>query len=345
MRKTRWTDDRLVLFGQHLANLLESGFPLMPSIHLLTEQQVLRREESDRICRCLDEGRSLSEALARERLPPLFVSFMKAAEEHGDYIFGLKQCETYYRERGKLIRDLAQAMTYPAVVLILVGGAFLFLITTVIPRFHDMYETMGITLPLYTQILISLYGSVRYVLYGIAAVLCLCVLFYLVLRRLPSDKRGSWTRWMYRMPVARKYFALRFTHYFAIQMGSLLRSGVPLLRTVEIVNSLTPWFPLAAGIWRIRERLLAGQSLNRSLEAEGDLFLPSLSRLVALGEESGRLDQSLLTLAQGTEIVIRERMYRVTRSLEPILIFVIGVFMAATVLALFLPMLNLVRAL
>ncbi|QKI82582.1 type II secretion system F family protein [Kroppenstedtia eburnea] len=342
--RRKWNADRLTLFSQHLANLLEAGFPLVPSIRLLSEQGVIGTGEAERILGSLDQGKSLSAALEAEGMPALFTSLIRAAEEHGDYGFGLKQCEVYYRERGRLIRELTRALTYPMVVLMLVGLAFLFLMTTVVPRFSEMYETMGLTLPLYTRIFLRIHQSLQAGLFGLTAALLLFGLICLYIRRLPPEQRRRWTSPLYSLPVVRSFFALRFTHYLGIQLGSLLKSGLPLLKAVEVMDSLAPWDPFRRGIFRVREQLLAGESLHRALEREEKLFLPSLPGLVALGEETGALDRSLLSLAQGTELMIKERLDRLTHSLEPILIFLIGMMMAATVLALFLPMLHLVEA-
>ncbi|PTX65022.1 type II secretion system protein F (GspF) [Melghirimyces profundicolus] len=342
--KKRWSAERLAGFSQYLSHLLEAGLPLMPSIRLLSEQQVIREEEGRRIQTRLDQGHSFSVSLQKEGLPPLFVSLIRAAEEYGDYVFGLQQCETYYREKGRLARELTRALTYPVVVLILVLLAFLFLMITVVPRFAELYETMGLTLPLYTRVFISLHASMRTVSFGVGAVFALGLLFFIIIRRLPAETRERWTSPLYGLPVIRGYFALRFTHYLSIQLGSLLRSGLPLLKAVEVVETLTPWRPLREGIRRLKRGLLRGESLHHALEREGDLFLPSLHRLVALGEESGSLDCSLLGLAKSSEMMIKERLDRLTRGIEPVLIFLIGVVMAATVLALFLPMLQLVKA-
>lgn len=343
-RKNRWSADRLAGFSRHLSGLLQAGFPLVPSLRLLSEQEVIRGAEAGRILRQLDGGISFSEALAKEGLPPLFISLLRAAEEYGDYGHGLQQCEQYYAEKDRLIRELTRTLTYPAVVFLLVVLAFLFLMTTVVPRFSDMYETMGLTLPVYTQLFISFHESLRIVFLVVGMAFLLAVVAIMIIRRLPSDRRNRWTAPLYRLPVVRSYFALRFTHYLAVQLGSLLRAGLPLLKAVEVINELIPWPPLKTGMVRIRERLLAGEPLHRALKREGPLFLLSLNRMVALGEESGELDQALLSLAKGTEMMMKERLDRFTRSLEPILIFVIGLMMAMTVLALFLPMLNLVRA-
>ncbi len=344
--RRRRSNDALAHFAEQLATLLESGFPLLPSLQILSDQKVWDQEEAERVCKLLDEGKSLSEALNRERFPPIFVSFVRAAEEHGDYAFGLRQCVIYYRERGKLIREMGQAVLYPAIVLLLVMGAFLFLVTVVIPRFTELYEAMDLELPRLTQVLIAVYDSLRRIFIYLGLLVAILALFTLILFRLPSEKRNRWLGPLYRLPIIRYYYALRFTHYLSVQLGSLLRSGLPLMKALEIMRSLTPWYRLSAGIERIQARLLAGHSLHYSLAVEkGGLFLSSLPPIVAIGEESGRLDQSLLILGEGTERMIRERAHQLTRSLEPILIFFIGVLIAITVIAMFLPMLNLVRAL
>lgn len=346
MSRRRWSHERLVLFSQQLAILLDSGFPLIPSLRLLGQQRILTPVEAERICQSLEEGVSLSESLRAEGFPPLYVSFIRAAEEHGEYVFGLRQGESYYREKGEFLRDLGQALLYPAVVLILVILAFLFLVTAVIPRFAELYASMGMELPLFTRLLLGFYGLLRS---GFAVMLCMAAMIaaaILVVRRLPPQSRWRWTRWLYRMPGVRHYFLYRFTHYLSVQLGALLRAGIPLLTALETMRSLTPWPALAEGIGRIRERLMEGESFNRSLAAEGNgLFLPAVPHWIALGEETGRLDQSLLTLSRALENVIRERSRKLTHSLEPVLIFMIGVLIAVTVIALFLPMLQLTRAL
>src|SRR5699024_4875459 len=191
-RKNRWSADRLAGFSRHLSGLLQAGFPLVPSLRLLSEQEVIRGAEAGRILRQLDGGISFSEALAKEGLPPLFISLLRAAEEYGDYGHGLQQCEQYYAEKGRLIRELTRTLTYPAVVLLLVVLAFLFLMTTVVPRFSDMYETMGLSLPVYTQLFISFHESLRIVFLVVGMAFLLAVVAIMIIRRLPSDRRNRW---------------------------------------------------------------------------------------------------------------------------------------------------------
>lgn len=343
-KKKRYKVDQLAQVSQHLAHLLDAGFALVPSLRLLQEQQVLHSEESNCILSDLDQGKSLSQALADAGFPALFVSFIRASEEHGNLAFGFQQCEAYYNQQSQFRRELSQALAYPVVVLVLVGFAFFFLVTTVVPRFTELYGTMGLELPPYTQAVLAFHASLPVLgMVGLGMVLVVGLL-RLLIRILPDHRQEAVEERWRRLPVLRSFYALRFTHYLSVQLGTLLQSGVPLLRAMEILEELCPWGPLARSVERIRTRLLQGQSFHRSVSEEEDRYLPALARLAALGEESGRLDQSLLTLGKGTEMIIRERLKRWTKGLEPILILVIGLFMAATVIAMFLPMLHLVRA-
>ena len=266
----------------------------------------------------------MSAALAGEGMPALFTSLIRAAEEHGDYGFGLKQCEVYYRERGRLIRELTRALTYPIVVLILVGLAFLFLMTTVVPRFSEMYETMGLTLPLYTRIFLMIHQSLQAGLFGLTAALVLFGLVYLYIRRLPPEQKRRWTSPAV-LPAGGPFLLCIAVHPL---------SGHPIGLAIEVRTSFaesggSDGHPCSLGSLSQRDLSGTGTTVGRGVPASGPereekLFLPSLPGLVALGEETGALDRSLLSLARGTELMIKDRLDRLTHSLEPILIFLIG---------------------
>ena len=304
-RRRKWNADRLALFSQHLANLLEAGFPLVPSIRLLSEQGVIGTREAERILGSLDQGKSLSAALAGEGMPALFTSLIRAAEEHGDYGFGLKQCEVYYRERGHLIRELTRALTYPIVVLILVGLAFLFLMTTVVPRFSEMYETMGLTLPLYTRIFLMIHQSLQAGLFGLTAALVLFGLIYLYIRQLPPRTEKT-VDFPAVLPAGRPFLLCIAVHPL---------SGHPIGLAIEVRTSFaesggSDGHPCSLGSLSQRDLSGTGTTVGRGVSTSGpgtgEKLLPSLPGLVALGEETGALDRSLLSLARGTELMIKE---------------------------------------
>lgn len=345
--KRVWNSDTCVLFSQQMGNLLESGIPLLSCLELLTEQNVIPEQAGTRLALQIEQGASFSQALKQEKFPDLFVSFIRASEEHGDFIFGLKQCETYFATRAKWRRELMQASIYPLLVLGLVGLSFIFMITMVLPRFSELYETMGIDLPWITVFLLSALDYLRFI-FLIAGGGCLFLLILSgVSRSWSVESRARFFDWYLKFPFIRQLYQYRLTHYVSVQLGSLLRAGVPLLTSLELMERLTPWAHLSLSIKEIKAQLMEGYpfSLAVSQPGTGSLFLPALSKMVAIGEQSGKLDETLLGLAHATESLMKNKAERLTRSLEPILIFVMGVFIAFTVIAMFMPLLQLVRAL
>ncbi|MBA4493268.1 type II secretion system F family protein [Paenactinomyces guangxiensis] len=341
-----WNSEKCALFSQQLVHLLRSGIPLTASLELLTEQKMIRKETGTHLLQALKQGSSFSEALHQEKFPDLFVSFIRAAEEHGDYVFGLNQCESYYTSRARMIRELGQACIYPCLVLGLVGIALTFMVTAVLPRFSTLYQTLGIELPGLTKILLNLHEIVNLVVMSTGGGILSVLLFAGVLRACPKEKKVFFTGWLFRLPLLGSVYRYRMTHYLSVQLGSLLKAGVPLLTALELMEKLTPWAGLSVCVRQMKQRLLEGASLHQSLkEQSAHLFLPSLPRMVAIGESSGRLDETLLSLGRGTELIIKNKAEQFTRSLEPILIFAVGLFIAVTVIAMFMPMLQLVRAL
>ncbi|SFJ07310.1 type II secretion system F family protein [Thermoflavimicrobium dichotomicum] len=338
---SKWSSEQLVLFSGQLVHLLQSGIPLVPSLAILAEQKVVSERLSEQVRKHLENGRSLSDSLKAESFPDLFVSFIRAAEEHGDYSFGFKQCEAYYRARSKFKRDLKRASTYPFMVLLLVFSAFLFLMTVVLPRFQVLYETMGIELPPMTKWMLTIFNGMNVLVWCLLGTILFAILIGITVK-----KQGMfWDRILFRLPIVKRYRQFRFTHYIAIQLGSLLKAGVPLLRAWELMESLSPWAYLSIQIRQMQKKVEQGFPFFQAIEETSVVFLPTFSKMIALGEASGRLAESLLHFARGTEMVIKDRMEQWTRSLEPIFIFAIGIFISITVITLFLPMLQLVKGL
>src|SRR5690606_9379068 len=141
------------------------------SLELLADQKVISERMGRSLISSLQQGHSFSTALKSEAFPDLFVSFIRAAEEHGDYVYGLKQCEAYYRPRAKLVQDIIQACTYPLIVLFCVGLALFFMVTIVLPRFAELYRTLGVRLPTITQYILALTDMMQIILWGLVCLL------------------------------------------------------------------------------------------------------------------------------------------------------------------------------
>lgn len=345
-KKHSWKSEDLSMFSLHLHNLLNSGIPLVASIELLIEQKVVSEKVGKNLVASLQQGLSFSEALKLEQFPTLFISFIRAAEEHGDYVYGLKQCESYYQARAKLKQDLIQACTYPLIVLVCVGVALFFMINVVLPRFAELYQTLGVQLPAITRYMLSLTDILGVIFKSLLLLILLLLLMIYLLQYLSNSSKRLLEKILFSLPIARQFYRLHLTHYVTIQLGSLLKAGVPLLNSLTLMERLSPWFVLAESIQAMKERVIRGKPLHEAIQQEkSSLFLPTFPRMVAIGEKSGQLDQSLLSFAKSTEINLRTQMNRWVRGLEPMLIFLLGIFIAITVIAMFLPMLQMVQAL
>lgn len=344
-KKNTWKSEDLSLFSLQLSHLLQSGVPLVASLELLVDQKVISEKIGNRLISSLQQGRSFSTALRQEQFPDLFISFIRAAEEHGDFVYGLKQCEAYYDSRAKLIQDIIQACTYPLIVLFCVGLSLSFLIMVVLPRFAELYQTLGVKLPTITALMLSFANMIQNILFILVGIIFLFVIIGFFMRFGSNSIKPHFERLLFGLPIIKRFYQLRITHYVTIQLGSLLKSGVPLLPSLNLMEKLSPWVILSEAIRIIKDQVIQGKSLHESIKGVNQsLFLSSLSRMVAIGEKTGQLDQSLLSLAKSTEIYLRTQLKRWVRSLEPTLIFLLGVFIAVTVIAMFLPMLQMVQA-
>jgi type II secretory pathway component PulF len=344
--KRRWKAEKVMVFSQQMGYLLESGISLLACLDLLLTQQFISSSIYQKLKNTLENGESLSSALQKCAFPDLFISFIRAAEEHGDYVFGFKQCASYYAARAKWSREVGQACFYPMLVFLIAIGAVFFLVSVVLPRFFELYQTLGIPLPRITQVMFKLSHSFHSILFFTGGCICALMVIYGLIR-LSSDRvQAFFARGLLWLPIIRQIYRYRFTHYVSTQLGSLLAAGVPLLTALDVMGTLTPWVLLTRRLDKVKERLIQGDSFAGAVkEKAAPLFLPLFVQMVSLAEESGKLDQILIHLSHSTERMMQFKIERLTRSLEPAFIFAIGMFIALTVISMFMPVLQLVRAL
>jgi type II secretory pathway component PulF len=326
--------------------LLKSGIPLVTCVDLLIQHNLLTKRKGERLKEALEQGISLSGSLERIHLPVLFRSLIRGAEEHGDYVVGFRQCKVYYSMKAKWQREIWKMSTYPLFVVLLVIVAFLFMDTYVIPQFLGLYQSMGISLPRLTIRLFSAYSLVGTVFpflffLGLGGMVC-----HWWMRNQPIKLRLRWETLIFSCPIIHSYMRHRMTHYASMQCSALLAAGIPILSAVELIEEMAPWAILSRLCKRLRERLIAGESLGMAIEIEGKKwFLPLFSKMVSISEQSGQLQEMCMRVAIGTETMLKTKMEQWIRTLQPLFIFTVGIFVALTVMALFLPMMELVKIL
>ncbi len=330
------------LFCRQLVRLLERGVTLRPALLLLSEaEQNGLSKRLVGIVTLLDRGTSLGEALSYHRFPPLLTSFVIAGEQHDGLVHALRKCERYYRHKHDVRQKLLKALTYPLLVATLMAIALIVLQTTVLPRFAALYEGMGMSLPWYTQLILTFnVASLKFAALGLCVGAAL--LFFIVKKRW-----GVWSRlarFSLRFPFVREALQLRTTAVFSWQLGLLLQAGIPLLQAFETILASWPWEGGRRAMLRIQDRLESGFGLEASFAPEaGKSFHTFLPQQLAVGETSGLVAETLLYSGEIADEELQERLQWLTQLWEPLLIVCVGGALAVIVLTLFMPMLSIVQ--
>jgi general secretion pathway protein F len=329
----------ITAFTREIAALLEAGIPIPQALDGLGEEEenaalkmvVLNLSESVR------KGASLSSAM--EEHPALFdklyVSMVRVGEEAGAlqkvmaYLAGLLEHED--EVRGEVVA----AISYPCFVLAFGIFTVVILLTVVLPRLFSMLEGMVAALPLPTLILLRTSGFLKtnwwWVLLLLGAAIAGAVGFF-------RSPQGAllWDRWKLRLPLMGGVFRSAALSRFARTLGTLVKSGVSLLPALKIVENTIGNLVLAQLISRVSEDTRGGDSLAAPLRKLG-IFPKNAVQMISVGEETGRLDEMLLKVAEIEERHMRTKTKTLVSLLAPALILVVGAMVGFMVIALLLP--------
>ncbi|UCF31758.1 MAG: type II secretion system inner membrane protein GspF [bacterium] len=328
---------------RQLATLLKAGLPLVQALEALIEQieKAAVRKVLSSVRNHVNEGMAFHEALSEHPsvFPPLFIQMTKAGETGGFLeAIMLRLAETQERDMRLKSRVLA-ALVYPVIMTVLGFAFLLFLFAYVVPQVVGIFEDFGKALPVPTRILLltSDFAS----RYWIVLVVCLVAAF-IVYRRLSRSRRFGQTidSMKLKLPLfgklSLKIASARMCHVLA----SLLRSGVPLVRALEVVGEVLGNRVLSGAVDRAGQSVSQGSTLADSLRVSG-LFPPLIPRVVAVGERSGQLSEMLSGVAESYEHDVQTSIQALTSILEPALILVMAVVVLFVVLAVLLPIFEL----
>lgn len=333
----------LAVFCRQFAAMSEAGIPLLQCLRILagqTENRKLREIVRD-AATDIEKGKALSEAFRshREHLPDLLINMLAAAEVSGTVDQALARLAAHFEKEHELRQKIRSAMTYPLLVAGMSFLAVIALLVLVVPVFVDIFTQMGATLPLPTRVLIGVSTFLSrywYLLLPVAVALALA------LRRAAATERGRRLadRILLRLPVAGPLARKAVVARFARTLATLLQSGVPLLQALETLEKVIGSSTAAEEIARARERIREGERMAPVL-AQSAVFPPMAASMVAVGEESGALDELLAKLAAFYEQEVEAAIARLSGLVEPLLIAGVGVIVAFIALSIYLPLFNL----
>ncbi|MEK7290819.1 MAG: type II secretion system F family protein, partial [Planctomycetota bacterium] len=323
---TNRTNKKAILpFTQELATLLEGGIPIDKSLSILLSghDNKIKGIVED-LLNGIKSGKSFAEALTNhvKLFSGVYINMIRAGEEGGVLPQVLKRLGTFQERLQKIRGEIISAMIYPLLLsstgLISVGA----LIIYVIPKFSQIFEGMGISLPFSTMILM---GMSRYsIRYGWVLIIAFIALFFLY-KRIRKDKNIAvkMDQKILKLPLVGNLLWKIQVSRFARTLGTLLENGVPLLKSMDIVKDVLSNQYLANILIDIKANVKEGASLTVSLAQRG--FLPEIAvHLLKVGEETGNLDQMLLKVADNFDNDAEQRMKRLVTMIEPMLIVLMG---------------------
>ena len=328
----------LLTFTQEFSILISAGLPLDRSLGILgtlTENERLGETVKD-VLKRIEGGNSLAEALGNHPriFPKLYVNMVKAGES-GGFLEVILSRLAQYLQSTKEIRDyLVSVMIYPLILTIVSGVSITILVTFVIPRFAKIFSDMGQAIPLSTQIMMSISHSVKsYWWIGIGII----AMIYLGLRIYKQDeeRRLRWDQfklgWIAVGDLIKKVEVARFSR----TLGTLLQSGVSILPALNLVKEISQNRAISRSIGHVHDRLREGKAISKSLE-EVEVFPPLAVHMIGVGEETGKLDEMLIKIAEAYEENVRTTIKRFVSLLEPLIILVMGALVGFIVISMLL---------
>ncbi len=343
----------LMIFTRQLATLIDAGLPLLKGLNVLAKQEKdpVLRESIVAIAESVQGGSTFSEAMGQHPriFQRLYVSMVKAGEIGGVLELVLTRLAEFQEKAQKLKNKIKSAMTYPVVVLVIALLILVFLLTTIVPKFAQIFKDMlgeSEKLPALTLWVMATSDFVK----GMFVPPNL----WFTLIAIGAIGGGWWSlnntekgrefldRMKLRLPIfgdiSRKGAIARFTR----TLGTLVTSGVPILQALNITKETAGNVVLADAITKVHDAVKEGESIVSPLEASG-VFPPMVISMVDVGEETGQLPEMLLKVAEVYDDEVDNAVESLTSLLEPIMIVFLAFIVGTIVIALFLPLIKIIE--
>jgi type IV pilus assembly protein PilC len=335
----------VAVFSRQFATMINSGLSLLRSLSILAEQTESKplAEIANQVRMDVEKGSSLSQAMSKhpKAFSRLYVSMVRAGEVGGALDSVLMRLADTIEKQVELRRKVKSAMTYPLVVAVLVLTIVTAMLLFVIPMFQGIYKELGGTLPAPTQLLINISNICRKLWYVIFLVEIGGAFAF---RRWINSEEGrkQWDAIKLKVPIfgalVRKTALARFSR----TLSALVRSGVPILESLDIVADTAGNYVVANAVRDTQAAVKRGDPLSKKLE-DHPVFPPMVVQMMAVGEETGALDEMLDKIADFYDQEVEATVDAMTSLIEPLLIVVMGVCVGGMIISLYLPMFNIIK--
>ena len=338
----------LMIFTRQLATLIDSGLPLLRGLTVLAKQEpnpVLKRTITQ-LADSVQTGSTFSESLAQhpQIFNKLYINMVKAGELGGVLELVLIRLAEYSEKAQKLKNKIVAAMVYPVIVMVIAMSIMVFLLTVIVPKFEQIFTDMlgsKDRLPGLTKFVINLSGNLSSNIAPIAIGLVVSFVFYKVFSKSQGGRKFL-DAVKLRMPlfgnVQRKSAISRFSR----TLGTLVTSGVPILQALNITRDTAGNVVISQAVQNVHDAVKEGESIVNPLEAS-KVFPAMVISMVDVGEETGQLPEMLLKVADVYDDEVDNAVAALTSMLEPLMIVMLAVVVGVIVMALFLPMVEIIK--
>ncbi|RED61704.1 type II secretion system F family protein [Cohnella lupini] len=334
-------NEHFIIYCRQFATLIRAGVTIVDATDILSEQtesKALKKALQD-VYSGLLRGVAFSQTVQEHKkiFPPMFTNMIRAGEETGDLEGTLDRLALFFEKQHATREKIKSALTYPAVVGILAITAVIYLLKSVVPQFVQMFESMNAELPFITKMVLAMSNSVQNQWYLWLLIVAAIIAAYQVTKR---TERGSW--WIdygkLKVPIFGKLKQKGAIAQMTRTLSSLYASSVPVLQSLTIVEELVGNKVIGGFIRSSADSLRQGNPLSEPLK-KAWVFPPLVTQMIAIGEETGSLDQMLEKVADFYEMDVDNTVDRLKSMLEPLLIVflagVVGVIVAAIMLPMF----------
>jgi type IV pilus assembly protein PilC len=336
--KKKVREEDLAIFSRQLAAMIGAGIGIDQALDTLSRQmpnpslkQALVKVRDDVLT-----GTSLSKAMQKHPkvFPTFLINLIAAAEESGKLDEILKRATIYYEKLATIRRKIISAAWYPAAVVIIATVIVLGLLIFVVPTFGEIYASFGGTLPAPTQMLINISKTLKSnILFAIGFFVLLVVINKQIYKTYEGKK--FYHKLFLKIPLIGKILHKGALAQFARTFATLVNGGVPILRAIEIASSVVGNVLIEESLKKTRDEVEQGKSIASSLSKE--YFPPMFISMAAVGENAGRLDEMLDTIANFYEDEVDREVDALISTLEPLLMVFIGGIVGLILIALYLP--------
>ena len=338
------TSGDISIFSRQLATMLAAGIPLVQSFEIIGNghenpamQKLILAIKAD-----VEGGNSLADALAKHPLyfDDLFVNLVEAGEQAGALETLLDKIATYKEKTEAIKKKIKKALTYPAAVLVVAFIVTTILLIFVIPSFEDLFKGFGADLPTFTRMVIDLSAFVRTQGLILGALIGGGIAGFIYFQKRSRAFRQFLDKLLLKTPIIGPIMQKASIARYARTLSTMFAAGVPLVEAMESVAGATGNIVFEKAVLSMRDEVATGQRLQQAME-NTDLFPNMVIQMIAVGEESGSLDEMSAKVADFYEEEVDNAVDNLSSLLEPMIMAILGVLVGGLVVAMYLPIFKL----